>query len=104
MGVDYITKDDPGKWRQDPISQIPLALGAHWSKVKPFVMKSAHQFPYPPPPALNSRQYAAAFNEVKELGGDGIETPTVRTDDQTSTGIFWAYDGTPSLCAPPRAL
>jgi hypothetical protein len=25
VGVDYITKDDPGKWRQDPISQIPLA-------------------------------------------------------------------------------
>jgi hypothetical protein len=26
----------------------------------------------------------------------------VRTDEQTGIGIFWAYDGTPSLCAPPR--
>ena len=26
----------------------------------------------------------------------------MRTDDQTETGIYWAYDGTPSLCAPPR--
>ena len=31
-----------------------------------------------------------------------MTTPTVRTDDQTLTGIYWAYDGTPSLCAPPR--
>jgi PAP2 superfamily len=102
VGVDYITSDEPGKWRQDPISQIPLALGARWAEVKPFVMKSASQFRVPPPPALNSRKYAAAFDEVKELGGDGIVTPTVRTDEQTGIGIFWAYDGTPSLCAPPR--
>ncbi|MGB7948607.1 MAG: hypothetical protein WCH75_13070 [Candidatus Binatia bacterium] len=102
VGVDYITKDDPGKWRQDPISQIPLALGAYWSKVRPFVMKSVRQFRVPAPPALTSRQYAAAFDEAKELGGDGIVTPTVRTEEQTSIGTFWAYDGTPSLCAPPR--
>src|SRR3989454_609235 len=34
--------------------------------------------------------------------GDGAVTPTVRTEDQTIAGIYWAYDGTPSLCAPPR--
>jgi hypothetical protein len=102
VGVDYLTSDEPGEWRQDPISQIPLALGARWAEVKPFVMKSARQFRVPPPPAVNSREYAAAFDEVKELGGDGIVTPTIRTDEQTGIGIFWAYDGTPSLCAPPR--
>src|SRR5207247_4027532 len=32
----------------------------------------------------------------------GIVTPTVRTAEQTEIGIYWAYDGTPSLCAPPR--
>lgn len=26
----------------------------------------------------------------------------MRTAQQTTIGIFWAYDGTPSLCAPPR--
>ena len=25
-----------------------------------------------------------------------------RTEEQTFIGTFWAYDGTPSLCAPPR--
>jgi hypothetical protein len=39
---------------------------------------------------------------VKRLGGDGVVTPTVRTQDQTRAAIYWAYDGTPSLCAPPR--
>jgi len=39
---------------------------------------------------------------VKRLGGDGVLTPTERTLDQTIARIFWAYDGTPSLCAPPR--
>jgi hypothetical protein len=29
-------------------------------------------------------------------------TPTERTDEQTQIGTYWAYDGTPSLCAPPR--
>ncbi len=56
----------------------------------------------PPPPDLQSREYAAAYNEVKSLGGDDMVTPTVRTDDQTFAGIYWAYDGMPSLCAPPR--
>ena len=102
VGVDFITGDEPGQWRQDPISLIPLALGARWAEVKPFTMKSANQFRVPPPPALKSPEYTAAFEEVKQLGGDGIVTPTVRTGEQTGIGIYWAYDGTPSLCAPPR--
>lgn len=102
VGVDFITSNDPGKWRQDPISLIPLALGAHWGEVTPFVLESASQFRTPPPPAMNSPEYAAAFDEVKRVGGDGITTPTERTPAQTEIAIYWAYDGTPSLCAPPR--
>jgi PAP2 superfamily len=102
FGVDYFPSDLPGHWRQDPISQIPVALGAHWGACKPFVIKSGTQFLAPPPPALNSARYTTAYNEVKNVGGDGIVTPTQRTPEQTFIGTFWAYDGTPSLCAPPR--
>ena len=102
MGEDYVPSDQPGQWRQDPISLIPLALGAHWYEVKPFVLHSAEQFRVPPPPAMSSAAYTAAFNEVNALGGDGIVTPTARTPEQTQIGLYWAYDGTPSLCAPPR--
>src|SRR5437763_124480 len=102
VGIEFVTSTEPGKWRQDPVSRIPLALGAYWDEVTPFVMASSAQFRAPSPPALDSAEYAQAFAEVKALGGDGVVTPTGRTTEQTATGIFWAYDGTPSLCAPPR--
>src|SRR5205085_11265304 len=56
----------------------------------------------PPPPAMDSPEYSTAYAEAKALGGDGVFTPTSRTPEQSFIGIFWAYDGTPSLCAPPR--
>ena len=102
VGIDFITSNEPGKWRQDPVSRIPLALGAHWGQVKPFVIRSGAQFRVPAPPALTSRGYATAFEEVKRVGGDGNGTPTARTSEQSFIGVYWAYDGTPSLCAPPR--
>ncbi len=102
IGIEFTPGNAPGDWRQDPISQSPIALGAYWNAVKPFVLTSSVQFRVDPPPALNSAEYATAFAEVKALGGDGITTPTLRTSEQTEIGIFWAYDGTPTLCAPPR--
>jgi hypothetical protein len=98
----FETSNLAGHWRQDPISTIPLALGAHWSECKPFVLQTTNQFRAPAPPAMTSAAYAAAYNEAKNVGGDGIVTPTSRTAEQTFIGLFWAYDGTPSLCAPPR--
>jgi hypothetical protein len=102
VGVDHLTSDQPGRWRQDPISRHPLALGARWSEVRPFVLSSASQFRVPAPPALTSPEYALAFDEVKVLGGDGVTTLTRRDAEQTFVGTYWAYDGVPSLCAPPR--
>jgi hypothetical protein len=102
LGVEFNPGDDAGKWRQDPISQIPVALGASWGEVTPFVIESGRQFRIAPPPEMGSQAYTEAYNEVKRLGGDGIATPTERTEEQTQIGLFWAYDGTPSLCAPPR--
>jgi len=99
---DFHPGDQPGQWREDPVSLKTVALGANWGQVKPFVLQSASQFRIPPPPALDSTEYATAFDEVKSFGGDGIHTPTVRTQEQTNIGLYWAYDGTPSLCAPPR--
>ena len=102
LGVDYFPGDGPGEWRQDPISQIPLALGARWSEVDPFVLQSAHQFRAVAPPSLTGDRYTRAYNEVKRLGGDGETTPTQRNAQQTIAGIYWGYDGTPLLAAPPR--
>lgn len=104
----YVTRvygEDPiplGDWTKDPISQFDVALGSRWATVKPFVLTSADQFRAPPPPEMDSQEFADNFSEVKAMGGDGVITSTVRSEDDTFTGVYWAYDGTPSLCAPPR--
>jgi membrane-associated phospholipid phosphatase len=102
VGVDYFPQPGPGKWRPDPVSNIPIALGAYYGSMHPFVLPSTEQFRAPPPPALPSAEYTAAFNEVRRLGGDGITTPTERTETQSLIGIYWAYDGTALIGTPPR--
>jgi hypothetical protein len=108
-GSDTISQNEPytfldgvGFWALDPLNPTQKPVGANWYKVRPFVIPSATVFRSDPFPALTSAEFAAAYNEVYRLGGDGKITPTERTQDQTDAGIFWAYDGTPSLCAPPR--
>ncbi|HEX9172309.1 MAG TPA: hypothetical protein VF861_06580 [Telluria sp.] len=102
VGDEYAVSAAPGVWRPDPVSGIDIALGAYWRRLRPFVLPSATQFRSPPPPALTSDEYARAFHEVRQLGGDGIHTPTRRTADQTVIGIYWAYDGTAWIGTPPR--
>src|SRR5262249_1208692 len=57
-----------------------------WPLVTPFTLRSGSQFRPPPPPALTSPEYTAAFNQVKELGS--FDSPT-RTADQTEAALFW---------------
>jgi hypothetical protein len=102
FGTEFIPKVGVGIWSPDPISKGKKAIGAYWSEVRPFTLNNSAQFRCPPPPPLGSREYAQCYGEVQDIGGDGVVTPTRRTADQTEAGIFWAYDGTPSLCAPPR--
>ncbi|MBP9838035.1 MAG: phosphatase PAP2 family protein [Proteobacteria bacterium] len=108
-GADELSQSSPykfsqsaGKWRVDPVNPTQQPLGPNWYKVKPFAIESASQFRAPTPPEISSPQYAEAYAEVYRLGGDVITTPTDRTENETNIGLFWAYDGTPSLCAPPR--
>ncbi len=79
---------NPGEWRPTAPDFTP-ALGPGWGKVVPFAMNSGAQFRPPPPPALTSAEYAAAFNEVKTLGAKESST---RTAEQTQIGMFWGYD------------
>ncbi|MEN3274511.1 MAG: hypothetical protein V7631_301 [Massilia sp.] len=102
VGEDYQVSNAPGVWRPDPVSRSPIALGAYWQRLRPFVLQAADQFRAPPPPPLASEAYARAFNEVKQLGGDRVRTPTRRTRDQAVAGIYWGYDGTAWIGTPPR--
>lgn len=102
VGINYTVSNAPGHWRPDPVSGNPVALGAYWGRVKPFVLPSVTPYRAPAPPALTSATYTSAFNEVKQLGGDGITTPTRRTPEQTVIGIYWGYDDSAWLDSPLR--
>jgi hypothetical protein len=77
----------PGDFRFPPGFNFAFAPG--WGRVTPFVLKHASQFRASPPHRLSSKKYAADYNEVKSLGGDGVTTLTARTDEQTQIGLFW---------------
>jgi hypothetical protein len=101
----YVEGPEPLYWQKDPLNPNPHAVGSTWGSVTPFVIPSADHFRpsvVPAFPSLDSTEYACAFNETKSVGGDGIITPTVRGDDYTFIGNYWAYDGTQILCAPVR--
>jgi membrane-associated phospholipid phosphatase len=54
--------------------------------VTPFALSAGAQFRPGAPPALDTAEYAAAFNEVKDLGR--VDSPT-RTAEQTQIARFW---------------
>ena len=92
--VDYTPGNNPGDWRPTPPGFQP-AQTPQWPFVTPFAIESGSQFRSPPPPALTSPEYTAAFNEVKDLGR---ADSTVRTPEQTEIAQFWeAKAGTPTI-------
>lgn len=96
--VTYTHGTDPGDWQRTPPA-LAAPLLPHWGDVKTFGIKSAAQFPLSGPPALTSTTYAAALNEVKDLGS---LTSTSRTVDQTNIAKFWANGG--GTATPPGHL
>lgn len=93
--VPYVPGTDPGDWQPTPPAFLP-ALAPQWPDVTPFALTSGAQFRPAAQPALDSAEYAAAFNEVKTLGRTDS---TIRTDEQTQIARFW-NDGTGTAFAP----
>lgn len=85
-----------GHWTADPLNPDQEAWGPEWGAVRPFALNNTTAHLPPPMPALDTDEYAAAYNEVKDLGARDSAT---RTQEQTDIGNFWAYDrlgmGTP---------
>ena len=102
LDLPYTPVNLPGYHQPDPLHPDQGFHAPHWGVVDPFVITDVHSHLSPPPPPLNSPEYAAGYQQLLDYGGDGIQYPTLRTSHQTETGIFWAYDGTPGLGKPPR--
>jgi hypothetical protein len=79
----YLGGTAPGQWRPTPTAP---GREPHWPGVTPFALTSADQFRPVAPPALDSAEYTAAFDEVKELGS---ATSGTRTPDQTAMALYW---------------
>ena len=83
----YVLPPTPGNWQELFQGPYPgFAVFTNFPGVTPFALTQSTQF-LPAPPALSSAEYAAAFNEVKQLGA---ANSTSRTADQTLTAQLWA--------------
>jgi hypothetical protein len=97
-----------GQHRVDPENPLQGVLTPFWGEVVPFAIDDVLDYMADPPPQPDSEYedvrlaYAEAYEEVMRLGGDGVNTPTDRTKEETEIGLFWAYDGSMGLGVPPR--
>lgn len=93
----------PGEHQPDPLNPGQGLLTPGWGKVNTFsaIDVADPDVRTPAPPALDSDAYTGAFFDVLMLGGDGVITPTDRTQEETEIGYFWAYDGSPGIGVPP---
>jgi hypothetical protein len=111
----YVPNGQPGFHNVDPLNPGQGFYGPDAGDIDPFAVNSSEQFAPGHLGAqgvgsdrtdlaafLRTQDYTDAYNEVKRLGGDGVTTPTQRTAEQTTIGIFWGYDGSPGLGTPPR--
>lgn len=85
----FVLPATPGNWQPAP---APAGF-TQYPAVVPFATTSSTQFAPNPPPSLTSAEYAAALNEIKEIGS---ATSTTRTADQTKVAQLWANVNTPT--------
>jgi PAP2 superfamily len=92
----YRPKTRPGVYVPTPITASSM-----WPNVKPFAMTSPSQFRPQPPIPLAGEEWAADYNEIKNLGG---KNSIKRTARQTEDGHFWLITGPASYYPIVRQL
>lgn len=93
------------QWSADPIANQPVALGANWGAVTPFILNNGAQFRIPAPPVPGSPEYVAGWNQVATIGqAPDVPTsiPSTSTEAARFIGNYWGYDGAALLGVPPR--
>ena len=90
FGVQSIagTPNSVGFWRPTPPANASGAT-PQLATTTPFVLTRPSQFRVPPPLALNSPEYIADLNEVRQMGS---LTSTSRSSEQTEVALFWALN------------
>jgi hypothetical protein len=84
--VPYTPGTQPGDWQPTPPG-FAAALLPNWPFLTCFAMENGAQFRPPAPPALSTPEWAADYNQTKEIGS---RTSATRTAEQTDIARFWA--------------
>jgi hypothetical protein len=86
---------DPYRPNTRPGVYVPTAtmVGSAWPGMTPFAPQKPSQFRPVPPIGLDSEEWAANYNELKDYGG---KTSTKRSPQQTETARFWLMVGPPA--------
>ena len=88
--IPYTQGTLPGQYRSTPPFDGPPFNGfvavPGWGNIKPFCLTSGSQFRPVPPYAINSPEYTADYNDVKNLGA---ATGSARSADQTQIAVFY---------------
>jgi hypothetical protein len=92
----YRPKTRPGVYVPTPIT-----VGSAWPGATPFVLEKPSQFRPGPPISLESEEWAADYNEIKDYGG---KTSAKRSPQQTETARFWLMLGAPAYQPLAREL
>jgi hypothetical protein len=86
---DYRPRTTPGVY----VPTAAVMVGSTWPKMTPFVLPKGSYFRPPPPISLQSEEWAADYNEIKDLGG---KTSVKRSPQQTEMARFWLMVGAPA--------
>ncbi|HEY7300820.1 MAG TPA: vanadium-dependent haloperoxidase [Xanthobacteraceae bacterium] len=83
---------DSYRYRTKPGVYVPTPIvgSSTWPDVKPFALTGPSQFRPLPPVSLQSEQWAADYNEIKDLGS---KTSSRRSERQTEDARFWLMTG-----------
>src|SRR6185369_2363346 len=84
--VTYVPGTEPDDWQPTPPG-FAAPLTPQWATLETFAINSPDQFRPGPPPAINSPEFTAAFNEVKAISASNS---TTRTAEQTEIARYWA--------------
>lgn len=80
-----------GKWQATPscpiVNGVAVGVAFQWQNITPFGIHNAKNFLLDPPPALGSREYAKAYNEVMTVGS---LYSTERPQDRSNVALFYA--------------
>ena len=89
---DGIKAPDSYQPKTRPGVYVPTAItaGSVWPSLQPFALSKPSQFRPGPPPALDSKDWIADYNEIRLIGAKASAT---RSAEQTETARFWLATG-----------